>query len=58
VVAWLDVTSLLTSSEERWLKQVRLAGVGEGGGRKVSSRGERGGNVLHLDIESIAHDVG
>jgi len=34
VVAWLDVTSLLTSSEERGLKQVRLVGVGEGGGRK------------------------
>jgi len=33
-VAWLDITSLLTSSEERMLKKVRLAGVGEGGGRK------------------------
>jgi len=33
VVVWLDVTSLLTSSEERGAKQVRLTGVGVGGGR-------------------------
>jgi len=36
VVAWLDVTSLLTSSQERGAKQVRLTGVGEGGGRVVA----------------------
>jgi len=46
VVAWLDVTSLLTSSEERGAKQVRLAGVGEGGGRMAA--GVKGGNVLQL----------
>jgi len=34
VVAWLDVTSLLTSSEERGAKQVRLRGVGLGEGGK------------------------
>jgi len=33
VVAWLDSTRLLTSSEERGAKQVRLTGVGVGGGR-------------------------
>jgi len=46
-VAWLDVTSLLTSSEERGAKQIRLTGVGCKG-REDSRRGERGGNVPHL----------
>ena len=37
-----DATSLLTSSEERGAKQVRLTG------REDISRGERGGDVLNL----------
>jgi len=40
VVAWLDVTSLLTSSKERGLKQVRLVGVGERGGRIAAGEKE------------------
>ena len=32
LVAWLDVTSVKTSSEERGLKQVRLSKVRIGGG--------------------------
>lgn len=32
VVAWLDVTSFRTSSEERGVKRLSLAEVGAGGG--------------------------
>jgi len=60
VVAWLDVTSLFTSSEERGLKQVRLGGVGEGGGRKEAGAKEEVmsfTNVLQNTLQIQKQDV-